>query len=628
MTKFRILLCLFCFAPLFLFSQDSVNLSESNPFEDGTFLEIIKAKWKLNSIQDPNSEEVYRHEDSDILHLSDDGFTFVIASRNINTSGSWECNLPPIGTLILKQNLVTDTSHLDSSVYMVVKGKSVVAYFKEGVEVVRIEGGEVVSAQSIISFKLGGFGENSLTLEKDGAIYFFIPDESGDAAPPEAKQSGPYKSEGFSFESFWRGMLGIITLLAIAVAFSSNRRAISWSLVGKGLLIQLIFALLVLKVPAVAFFFEIVSSFFIQIISFTKEGTDFLFKSFVTNKIEMALINFVIQVLPTIVFFAALTSLLYYWGILQKIVYVFAWIMKKVLKLSGAESLAAAGNIFLGQTESPLLIRPYLDTMTRSELMCLMSGGMATIAGGVLAAYIGFLGGDDPEMQMFYAKHLLAASVMSAPAAVVAAKILVPETEDIDEELIISKETTGTNALEAIANGTTDGIRLAVNVAGMLLVFIAFIAMANFFLEDVIGKYTGLNDKIAALGIGDYKTLSLQFILGLMFAPLSWLMGVDQADIVLVGQLLGEKTILNEFVAYVSLGDMKDSGQFVSEKSIIMSTYILCGFANFASIGIQIGGIGALAPKRKGVLASLGMKALIGGTLASLFTAVLVGMIL
>ena len=298
------------------------------------------------------------------------------------------------------------------------------------------------------------------------------------------------------------------------------------------------------------------------------------------------------------------------------------------MNLSGAESLAAAGNIFLGQTESPLLIRPYLDKMTKSELLCLMSGGMATIAGGVLAAYIGFLGGDDPEMQMFYAKHLLAASVMSAPAAVVAAKILVPETEEIDESLVISKEKTGTNALEAIANGTTDGIRLAVNVAGMLLVFIAFIAMANFFLEDIIGHYSGLNEKIKAFGRGSYETFSLEFILGIAFAPLSWLLGVPYQDIVLVGQLLGEKTILNEFVAYVSLGEMKNTGVFYSEKSVIMSTYILCGFANFASIGIQIGGIGALVPSRKGVLASLGFRALIGGTLASLFTAVLVGMIL
>jgi CNT family concentrative nucleoside transporter len=336
----------------------------------------------------------------------------------------------------------------------------------------------------------------------------------------------------------------------------------------------------------------------------------------------------VVQVLPTIIFFAALTSLLYYYGVLQKIVYVFAWIMKKVMRLSGAESLAAAGNIFLGQTESPLLIKPYLNSMTRSELMCLMSGGMATIAGGVMAAYIGFLGGGDPEQQLFYAKHLLAASVMSAPAAIVAAKILVPETEPYQEKLIISKEKLGTNALEAIANGTTEGIKLSVNVAGMLLVFIAFIAMANFFLEDIFGYYLGINDKIASLKIGDYKTFSLEFILGLLFAPLAWLMGVTSEDVLLVGQLLGEKTILNEFVAYVSLGEMKDGLKFTEEKSIIMATYILCGFANFASIGIQIGGIGSLAPNRKGVLSELGIRALIGGTLASLFTAVIVGVIL
>ncbi|HIA35920.1 MAG TPA: Na+ dependent nucleoside transporter [Flavobacteriales bacterium] len=436
-----------------------------------------------------------------------------------------------------------------------------------------------------------------------------------------------YKTEGISFNSIWRGLVGLATLIFIAFLFSSNRKAISWPLVGKGLLIQLIFAILVLKVPFVTSGFEIVSGFFIKIISFTQEGTDFLFGSFVTGKIEMALINFVIQVLPTIVFFAALTSLLYYWGVLQKIVYVFAWLMRKVMKLSGAESLAAAGNIFLGQTESPLLIRPYLDKMTKSELMCLMSGGMATIAGGVLAAYIGFLGGSDPVQQMFYAKHLLAASVMSAPAAIVAAKILVPETESFNEKMEISNERFGSNALEAIANGTTEGIKLAVNVAGMLLVFIAFIAMANYIFQDLIGAGLGINEKIAEATNGRYDGLSLQFIFGLVFAPLSWLMGVAKEDIVLVGQLLGEKTILNEFVAYVSLGEMKEAGVFVSEKSIIMATYILCGFANFASIGIQIGGIGSLIPGRKGLLASLGIRALIGGTLASLFTAVLVGMI-
>jgi CNT family concentrative nucleoside transporter len=257
--------------------------------------------------------------------------------------------------------------------------------------------------------------------------------------------------------------------------------------------------------------------------------------------------------------------------------------------------------------------------------MCLMSGGMATIAGGVLAAYIGFLGGDDPVQQLFYAKHLLAASVMSAPAAVVAAKILVPETEKFDEKLEVSKEKIGTNALEAIANGTSDGIRLAVNVGGMLLVFIALMAMCNYILFK-IGDWTTINEMIIAST--NFDGLSFQFILGYIFAPIAWLMGVCAEDMVLVGQLLGEKTILNEFVAYVSLGEMKLAGKFAEEKSIIMATYILCGFANFASIGIQIGGIGALAPTKKGMLSKFGFKALIGGTIASLFTAVIVGMLL
>lgn len=396
-------------------------------------------------------------------------------------------------------------------------------------------------------------------------------------------------------------------------------------MVGKGLAIQFIFAILVLKVPFVEQGFEWVSKLFTKVIGFTQEGTMFLFKSFVSGEIETPLLNFVIMVLPTVIFFSALTSLLYYWGILQKVVYVFAWVMKKAMKLSGAESLAAAGNIFLGQTEAPLLVKPYLDKMTNSEMMCLMSGGMATIAGGVLAAYVGFLGGDDPVQQLFYAKHLLAASVMSAPAAVVAAKILVPETEKFDEKLEVSKDKIGSNALEAIAEGTTQGIRLAVNVGGMLLVFIAFMAMFNYILFKV-GDWTSLNQLIIANT--NFDGLSFQFVLGYLFAPIAWLMGVCSQDMVLVGQLLGEKTILNEFVAYVSLGEMKMAGKFAEEKSIIMATYILCGFANFASIGIQIGGIGSLAPSKKGVLSKYGFLALIGGTLASLFTAVIVGMIL
>src|SRR5690606_7159161 len=339
----------------------------------------------------------------------------------------------------------------------------------------------------------------------------------------------------------------------------------------------------------------------------------FLFKNFDSGIIESSLVNFVIMVLPTVIFFSALTSLFYYWGILQKIVYVFAWVMKKVMKLSGAESLAAAGNIFLGQTESPLLVKPYLNKMTDSELMCLMSGGMATIAGGVLAAYIGFLGGADEAQQIYFAKHLLAASVMSAPAAVVASTILVPQTEKVTENLTLPKEKIGANALEAIANGTTDGIRLAVNVAGMLLVFIALLATGNYILFK-IGDWTSINDAIVENTA--YDGLSFQFLLGYLFAPLTWLMGVCKEDMVLVGQLLGEKTILNEFVAYVSLGELKMQGKFVEEKSIVMATYILCGFANVASIGIQIGGIGALAPQKKATLAKFGFKALIGGTLA------------
>ena len=431
---------------------------------------------------------------------------------------------------------------------------------------------------------------------------------------------------GFSFTSLARGILGLISLLLLAFLFSENRKAINWSLVAKGLLLQVALALLVLKVPFAEAFFELLSKFFVKIISFTSAGTRFLFQSMVSQKIESGWINFAIQVLPTIIFFSALTSLLYYWKILQKFVYGFAWIMKRLMKLSGAESLAAAGNIFLGQTESPLLVKPYLGKMTKSELMCLMSGGMATIAGGVLAAYIGFLGGSDQLEQIYFAKHLLAASVMSAPAAVIAAKILVPETEKIDDSMKISSEKLGSNALEAIANGTTEGIKLAVKVAGMLLVFIAFISMGNYILKDLIGHYTGLNEVIA--NGTSFDGLSLEFIIGYSFAPIAWLMGVAKEDMVLVGQLLGEKTILNEFVAYVSLGEMKDAGVFAEQKSITMATYILCGFANFASIGIQIGGIGALIPNRKALLSKYGVKALIGGTLDLLFTAVIVGVLL
>ena len=331
---------------------------------------------------------------------------------------------------------------------------------------------------------------------------------------------------------------------------------------------------------------------------------------------------FVVQVLPTIVFFSALTSLLYYWNILPKIVYAFAWIMKRTMNLSGPESVAAAGNIFLGQTESPLLVKPYLNKMTMSEMLCLMSGGMATIAGGVLAAYIGFLGGESPHL---FAKHLLTASVMSAPAAIVASKILFPEKEKFETKLEVSKNDIGSNALEAISTGTTDGVRLAVNVGAMLLVFTALMYMANYLLIE-IGEFTSLNNWISENT--NYNQLSFNMILGYIGAPIVWLIGVCKEDMFLVGQLLGEKTVLNEFIGYVSLSNMRDSGLFFQERSIIIATYVLCGFANFASIGIQIGGIGALAQKRKADLAKLGFLALLAGTLASLFTAAIVGMLI
>jgi len=442
-----------------------------------------------------------------------------------------------------------------------------------------------------------------------------------------SKNNNQYLESTFSFANIFRGIFGILVLVFISFIFSRNKRAIDWRLVIKGLLIQFLFAALILKVPFIQDGFEWISSVFVTILGFTRQGSIFLFGSLIENIDSFGFI-FAFQVLPTILFFSALTSLLFYYGILQKLIFGCALFMKRIMNLSGSESLAAAGNIFLGQTESPLLIKPYISKMTMSELLCLMGGGMATIAGGVLAAYIGFLGGDDPIQQVFFAKHLLAASVMSAPAAIVAAKILLPETEKINTEMSISKEQIGTNALEAISIGTIQGLKLAVNVGAMLLVFIAIITMINYFLEDFLGSYTGVNEWVSSISNGQYNGLTMQFLLGYAFAPLSWVMGVCKEDIVLVGQLLGEKTILNEFVAYVSLSEFSQKAMFYSERSIIIATYILCGFANFSSIGIQIGGIGSLAPERTKDLSSLGILALIVGTLASLYTAVIVGMLI
>ncbi len=425
--------------------------------------------------------------------------------------------------------------------------------------------------------------------------------------------------------SIFRGMLGMAFVIFVAWLFSTNRKAINWKVVGIGLGIQLILAIGILYVPFVQAFFEMIGKMFVKILSFTEAGTAFLFQSMVTGKLEIALINFAVTILPTIIFFSALTSVLFYFGIIQKVVYLLAIVMTKLFKLSGSESLSVAGNIFLGQTESPLMIKEYLDKMNKSEMLLVMAGGMATLAGGVLAVYIKILGGGDPVQELMYAKHLLSASILAAPGVVIVSKILLPQTEEISSNVTVSKEKIGKNVLDAISNGTTQGLKLAVNVGAMLLVFISFIAMVNYiFLKT--GEFTYLNGVIENITDGQYHELSLQFVLGYLFSPLMWLIGVPAQDIDLLGRVLGEKLIMTEFIGYVSLGELKEAGAFVSQKSIIMATYVLCGFANFASIGIQIGGIGSLAPGKRVLLSQLGLRALLAGTLASLLSASIIGM--
>lgn len=434
-------------------------------------------------------------------------------------------------------------------------------------------------------------------------------------------------SQGFTFESFGRGVLGMVTLIVIAVLFSSNRKAINWKTVGIGLAFQLIIAVCVLKVPFVESIFDFIGSIFVSILEFTLAGSDFLFQGLVSDTSTFGYI-FAFQVLPTIIFFSALTSVMYYFGVIQKVVKAFGWLLSKLLGISGAESLSVAGNIFLGQTEAPLLIKAYLEKMNKSEILLVMIGGMATVAGAVLAAYIGFLGGEDEALRLIFAKHLLAASVMAAPGAIVISKILYPQTEEVNTDVSVSNDKIGANVLDAIANGTTEGLRLAVNVGAMLLVFVAFIAMANGLL-GWIGEITTLNSWIATHSA--YPQLSLEAILGTIFAPLMWLIGVASEDTTMMGQLLGIKLAASEFVGYIQLAELKDTTNVVHlnyEKSIIMATYMLCGFANFASIGIQIGGIGSLAPGQRTQLSRFGLKALIGGSIASLISATIAGMII
>ncbi|MGB2369857.1 MAG: NupC/NupG family nucleoside CNT transporter, partial [Flavobacteriaceae bacterium] len=399
-------------------------------------------------------------------------------------------------------------------------------------------------------------------------------------------------SAGLGLQSVLRGLLGLFVLLAIAIACSADRKNIAWKTVGIGLLIQLMFAIGILRVGWIQSIFEAMGKLFVSILDFTNAGSIFLFGDLM-NADSYGFI-FVFQILPTIVFFAALTSLLFYLGVIQVVVKFLALALTKVLKISGAESLSVIGNIFLGQTEAPLMIKAYLERMNKSEILLVMIGGMATVAGGVLAAYIGFLGGNDPVMRLEFAKHLLAASVMAAPGAILIAKILYPQTEPINNEVSVSLDNIGSNALDAISNGTVEGIKLATTIGGMLLVFVALIAMCNGALGWV-GDWTTLNEWFATNTI--YNGFSLEAILGLIFAPLMWIMGVPTPDIMPMGQLLGIKLAASEFVGYIQLAELKDTANIIHlqyQKSIIMATYMLCGFANFASIGIQIGGIGSL----------------------------------
>jgi len=424
-----------------------------------------------------------------------------------------------------------------------------------------------------------------------------------------------------------RGLLGMFFLIGLCYVLSNNRKAINWKLVSMGIIAQIGFAIGVLTQGKYNFFRMLIqwlSDKFVQVIGFGHKGIEFMFGNLADTSGSWGY-TFAIQALPNIIFFAALSSLLYYLGILQKVVYFFAFLLSK-LKVSGAESVSTAANIFLGQTEAPLMVRPFLEKMNRSEILCIMVGGMANTAGSVLAAYVGFLGGNDVAQQHYFALHLLSQSIMSAPAAIVCSKILFPQTEAIDKNIVVGKEKFGENALDAISLGTTDGLKLAVNVGAILIVFTALMYVLNWILGS-LGYYTGLNSIIASFSHGRYESLSFQMILGYLFSPIAWMIGVDKIDMISVGQLLGEKTIINEFQAYVTFGKMKASGLITDPKSILITTYALCGFANIASIGIQIAGISQLAPTQRKNLTELGFKALIGGTIACLMCACIAGAI-
>ena len=557
-----------------------------------SFGQDLEKKWQFSSIENLKGVAVTKiNKETDYLNISESSFSYQIESKN---------NLKAEGDLIFQNNLL-------------------VFYY-------------TLPNDTIRRYKITEFTDSTLVFKEKEVYYKFFSNNDRTeevllTTTKNNKPSGIVPSQGITFTSVWKGVLGMFSLLFISFLFSSNRKAINWKTVGIGLGFQLIIAIGVLKVSFVQNAFEGVGKIFVSILDFTKAGSKFLFEGLVVDMDTFGFI-FAFQVLPTIIFFSALTSVLFYLGIIQKLVKAFGWMLSKLLKISGAESLSVAGNVFLGQTEAPLLIKAYLEKMNKSEMLLVMIGGMATVAGAVLAAYIGFLGGDDPVLRLLFAKHLLAASVMAAPGAIVISKILYPQTEKINTTVDVSVEKIGTNVLDAIANGTTEGLRLAVNVGAMLLVFVAFIAMFNGIL-GWLGDWTSLNDWVSANS--SYSELSLEAILGTIFAPLMWLIGVAKEDMMMMGQLLGIKLAASEFVGYIQLADLKNTANathLTYEKSIIMATYMLCGFANFASIGIQIGGIGSLAPGQRKTLSKFGMKALIGGSIASLISATIAGMII
>ena len=549
----------------------------------------LEKKWQFSSIENTEGESLISiNPENDFLTLRDGTFSYELeAKENLKASGDY-----------MFQN------------------KLMIFYYNQPTDTIR-------------RYKISELTDSTLIFTENGSNYKFISsigEQKEDILQSESN-SGVIPSQGFSFTSIWKGVLGMTSLLFIAFLFSSNRKAINWKTVGIGLAFQLFIAIGVLKVSFVQNAFEAVGKVFVSILEFTRAGSKFLFEGLVVDMDTFGFI-FAFQVLPTIIFFSALTSVLFYFGVIQKVVKAFGWLLSKLLKISGAESFSVAGNIFLGQTEAPLLIKEYLEKMTKSEILLVMIGGMATVAGAVLAAYIGFLGGNDPVLRLLFAKHLLAASVMAAPGAIVISKILYPQTEVINADVEVSSEKIGSNVLDSIAIGTTEGLKLAVNVGAMLLVFVAFIAMFNGIL-GWLGGFTTINSWVAANS--SYDQLSLEAILGTVFAPLMWLIGVAKEDMMMMGQLLGIKLVASEFLGYIQLADLKNvanATHLTYEKSIIMATYMLCGFANFASIGIQIGGIGSLAPGQRKTLSKFGMKALIGGSIASLISATIAGMII